>query len=373
MLKLSGLGEVVDARRGQGRMYDLPHVLLCSVLAVVAGADSYRGIFRFINARLEWLREHSGLKWRRAPSHTGLRKILLGLDQAGVEQALRRQSSAALAAEADGKIVTVAIDGKTLRGSLDRFADVAALQWLSAFATGQRLVLGQVCWGSGDKGDEISGAQRLIAELGLNGVLFTLDALHCQKKTVQVVLDSGSDVLVQVKANQPTLLDTLTDLAAQTPPADTHLHHQIGQRNRIETRHTAVWTVPKDHLEPEWSPLCCLVQVSRHTECFDTTLGKWIPRGETAWYACTRPLSATQAYHVVRDHWQIENGFHYVRDVTMGEDDSRIRTAPGVFAQLRTCALNLLRQAGHKSIKAARQTIGWSEKELRAIWHQMQQ
>ena len=128
MLTVSDMEEIFDARRGQGRMYDLPHVLLCCILAVAAGADSYRAIVRFIDARLDWLEQHAGLRWRRAPSHTGLRMILLGLDQPAVEQALRRRASAALEAEAAGGVLTIAIDGKTLRASLDRFADVAALQ-----------------------------------------------------------------------------------------------------------------------------------------------------------------------------------------------------------------------------------------------------
>ncbi len=159
-------------------MYDLPHVVLCCILAVAAGADSYRAIARFIEVRLGWLRQHTTLGWRQAPSHTGLRAILLGLDQPALEQALRRRAKAALAA---GGMATVAVDGKTLRGSLDRFADVAALQWLSAFAPGQRLVLAQVALADGDKGGEIAAAQRLIEELGLTGKLFTLDALHAQK------------------------------------------------------------------------------------------------------------------------------------------------------------------------------------------------
>ena len=161
-------------------------MLLCCILAVTAGADSYRAIVRFIDTRLEWLREHTGLAWRRAPTHTGLRAILLGLDQAAVEQALRRRAAQALAAGAGEEVVTVvtgAIDGKTLRGSLDRFADQAALQWLSAFASQPRLVLGQVHWDSGGKAGEIAAAQRLIEELGLTDKLYTLDALHCQKNS----------------------------------------------------------------------------------------------------------------------------------------------------------------------------------------------
>ena len=108
MLTLSDMEGIADARRGQGRMYDLPHVVLCCILAVAAGADSYRAITRFIDKRLEWLREHSGLGWRRAPSHTGLRMILRGLDQPAVEQALRRRAAAALDSQASGRGATIA-------------------------------------------------------------------------------------------------------------------------------------------------------------------------------------------------------------------------------------------------------------------------
>jgi hypothetical protein len=76
----------------------------------------------------------------------------------------------------------IAIDGKTLRGSLDRFADQAAVQWISAFATDAKVVLGHVELSGGDKGGEIAAAQELIQTLGLTGKLFTFDALHCQKK-----------------------------------------------------------------------------------------------------------------------------------------------------------------------------------------------
>lgn len=177
MLQLPHLSTIPDARRGQGRMYDLPHVLLCCILAVAAGADSYRAMARFIHVRFDWLKAHTGLSWRQAPGHTGLRAILLGLDQAAVEQALRQHAASYCPQGA----AMIAIDGKTLRGSLDRFADTAALQWLSAFATEEKLVLGQIVLAEGDKGGEIGAAQRLIQELGLSGKLFTLDALHCQK------------------------------------------------------------------------------------------------------------------------------------------------------------------------------------------------
>jgi predicted transposase YbfD/YdcC len=112
--------------------------------------------------------------------------------------------------------------------------------------------------------------------------------------------------------------------------------------------------------------------VRRHTELFQTRSATWKQRGETAWYVCTRNLSASQAHHAVREHWAVENSLHYVRDVALHEDASRIRRKPGVFAQLRTWALNLLRHAGHDNITAARQIVGWSEQALLHLCQQMQ-
>ena len=192
------------------------------------------------------------------------------------------------------------------------------------------------------------------------------------KKTLQATLASGSDVLVQVKVNQPTLLHELMALAVEAPPQGSYHEDQLGQRNRIETRCTSVWPVAAGRLNAEWSPIRCLIQVRRHTEVFNTALAAWQPRGEVAWYVCTRQLPARPAHQAVRDHWLIENALHHVRDVALGEDASRIRRQPGVFAQLRTCALNLLRQAGHDNIRAARQIVGWSEQALLQLCHVLQ-
>jgi predicted transposase YbfD/YdcC len=184
------------------------------------------------------------------------------------------------------------------------------------------------------------------------------------KKTLQVAVDSGNDVLVQLKANQPKLLHAMVALCEQCPPGDVHHHDQIGQRNRIESRTTSVWPLAAESVGLPWKHIRCLVRVRRHTELFDTAHAAWHTRGETAWYVCTTELSARAAAHAVRDHWLIENALHHVRDVAMGEDASRIRRQPGVFAQLRTWSLNLLRQAGHHNISAARQILAWSEHAL---------
>lgn len=176
-------GQIADARRGQGRMYDLPHVLLFCLLASAAEATTLRRMAAFIERHLPRLREVFGCRWRRAPSHTPLYTILRGVDGAQLEAAMRRHA-AQLQAKPDGAAARwhVAMDGKTLRGSLERLADRPAAQVLTAFAVGEAVVLGQLVMEDGDKDSQIAAVQRLIQDLGISGAVISLDALHLQKK-----------------------------------------------------------------------------------------------------------------------------------------------------------------------------------------------
>lgn len=177
------LATVSDPRRAQGKRYDLVHALLYCVLAVASGATSYRKIHAFIDTHWQRLNQVFGSNWKRAPAYTGVRKILQKLDAAQLESALRLMAGEQLqdAPEGVAPRALVAVDGKTLRGSLDRFEDKKAAQVLSALAVGERLVLGHVLIEDKGKEHEGAAAQRLIEELGLAGCVFTLDALHCQK------------------------------------------------------------------------------------------------------------------------------------------------------------------------------------------------
>lgn len=174
------LAAIPDSRRAQGRMYDLPHLLLFSILAVASGATSYRRIHPFIATHWQRLNSAFGCHWRRAPAYTSIRYALHGLDASAVEQAFRTHA-AALAGTADTALPGIALDGKTLRGSLDRFEDRKAAQVLSALASDSQWVLGHILIDDAHKNHEIQAAQCLIEALGLTDRLYTLDALHCQK------------------------------------------------------------------------------------------------------------------------------------------------------------------------------------------------
>ena len=178
---LAALEQIPDPRRRQGRRYTLAHLLLFSVLAVLAGATSYRGILVFIGVHRERLNTVFGAGLRRAPAVNTLRALFQALDPAELEAAFRDHARAlhdGVPASGPGPRV-IALDGKTLRHSFDHLNDRAAAHVLSAFACEAALILAHQ--EVRDAPDEVPAAQALIEALGVRGALLTADALHRQK------------------------------------------------------------------------------------------------------------------------------------------------------------------------------------------------
>jgi len=180
MSLLEALRSIPDRRRAEGKRFDLATVLLYTILGMVAGANSYRQMHEFIRVHRQRLNEAFGLALRYAPSYTGLRDILHGVDPKALEAAFRAHASAitSTAPPREG-LVAVAVDGKTLRGSFDAFADKKAAHMLSALRQADQIVLGHMM--VGEKSNEIPAAPDLIEALGVKGCVFTLDAEHTQK------------------------------------------------------------------------------------------------------------------------------------------------------------------------------------------------
>jgi len=180
---LTALQDVADPRRAQGKRYPLPHLLMFTVLALLSGARSYRGIITFMEQRRLHLNHHFGVDLKRAPAVNTLRTVLQSLDTDVLEDVFRGHAAALLAqAETAGKTaerLVIALDGKTLRGSFDHINDRRAAQTLTAFASCSAIVLAHT--EIKDKSNEIPAAQQMIRDLGLSGVVFTADAMHCQK------------------------------------------------------------------------------------------------------------------------------------------------------------------------------------------------
>src|SRR3954471_8075083 len=171
------------------------------------------------------------------------------------------------------------------------------------------------------------------------------------KKTFATAAATGNALLVRVKDNQPRLLESLAGLCAERDPVDRHETADRGRHGRQEHRRVEVFAVA-DRLPPEWrGTIARAARVSRLSWCKDTRAGLWRPRREVAYYVSQVPLDAADFGRAVRAHWGIEN--HHVRDRVLREDARRIRRSPGVFARLRSFALNILRANGATNVSEA--------------------
>ena len=177
---ISLLSEIPDPRRAEGKLYQLPYILLFSILAVVTGGNSYRSIETFITVHRRRLNAAFGLRWKRAPAHTAIRYILQGLDPKAVERVFRHHANGLVGGVAGASRRSIALDGKVLRHSFDNFNDRTVTQLLHAFDTDAGLVLAHV--EIDEKSNEIPAARQLLGELNVAHSTITLDALHCQKK-----------------------------------------------------------------------------------------------------------------------------------------------------------------------------------------------
>ena len=164
------------------------------------------------------------------------------------------------------------------------------------------------------------------------------------KKTLQTAKQIGNEVIVQVKGNQKTLLHDCQTIAETTIPNEVYQEPLTKMRNRIESRQVELFISPTLTDGEKWALVKVVVKVERSRQVFATKTKTWQNRDETSFYISTIVLSAPEFCQAIRDHWGIENRNHHVRDVSMGEDKSRIRTNPHIFAKLRSFALNILRK-----------------------------
>jgi predicted transposase YbfD/YdcC len=137
-------------------------------------------------------------------------------------------------------------------------------------------------------------------------------------------------------------------------PLARHETIDANKRTRHETRTVEIFDATALLQKTNWNGLIArIIRVKRLTLMRRAKDGMWERREEISFYVCSAPASAKKAAEAIRGHWGVENKNHYVRDVAMLEDASRIRTNPGIFARARSFALNILRANGEKNIADA--------------------
>ena len=350
-----------DPRTGNAKRHQLLDIIVIALCAVICGADNSVEIEEFGKAREEWFRRFLELP-NGIPAHDTFGRVFALLDPeqfaACFTDWVRSVSELSL-----GEVV--AIDGKTLRGCHDRANGRGALHMVSAWATENRMVLGQTCTEA--HSNEITAIPELLNVLELEGCTVTIDAMGCQKNIAQQVVEQGADYLLAVKANQGELHRNIQDLFGCYERAGwdgaAYSHHQQVEKDhgRLERRECRVITDPEEltYVDPQqqWASLGAVAQVS-----YQRAAGAGSPT-DTRYYICSYPADPATLLGAARSHWSIENSLHWVLDVAFDEDHSRVRTghADRNLAVIRHWALNLLKQerTAKVGIKAKRKKAGW--------------
>lgn len=355
-----------DPRSGQNITHPLLNVVVIAILGVICGADSWVDIERYGNAKKDWLSHFLDLA-NGIPSHDTFGRVFRWIDEEAF-QARFVQWTASLCQQTQGQLV--AIDGKKLRRSQERRQERAGIWMVSAWASENRLVLGQKK--VDDKSNEITAIPELLAQLDISGCVVTLDALNTQTAIAQQIVDAQADYILAVKANQGTLYEDLQLLFEGF--ADEHyqnVHYATASRenaghDRQEFRQIWVVSEPeyRDYLRQgqRWANLHTLIKlVSVRVTATQTETS-------TRYFISSWQASAPAFMAAIREHWQIENGLHWVLDIAFREDESRIRKdhAPQNMAVLRHLALNLLKQetSAQVGIAAKRKMAGWDNDYL---------
>jgi predicted transposase YbfD/YdcC len=343
--------------------HELIDILVIAVCAVICGAEGWEDIEEYGHAQAQWLIEVLELP-HGIPSHDTFRRVLSRLDPEELAQCFVSWTTA-LSDLSGGEIV--AIDGKTLRHSFDRAASQTAIHMVSAWANRNRLVLGQVK--VDDKSNEITAIPQLLKMLDLTGATVTLDAMGCQKEIAKVITAQGADYVLALKKNHSALYEDvklfLDDAQGREFAGIEHDYHETvdGDHGRIETRKYWI-TSDIDWLgaKASWAHLQSLGLVESRRE-----IGEKVEI-ERRYYLVSLPADGVRFSDAVRQHWGVENGLHWVLDVSFQEDACRIRKEKGAqtFSVLRHIALNLLKREGqHKrGIKARRKRAGWDRDYL---------
>lgn len=245
----------------------------------------------------------------------------------------------------------VAIDGKTLRGSFDKASGKSAIHMVSAWATANRLSLGQVVVDA--KSNEITAIPALLKLLELKGSLVTIDAMGCQTAIAEAILDREADYVLAVKDNQPTLHRAIEDHFLKHMEDDFATiavgRHETKAKGhgRVEHRAYYVCDAPADLADGErWKGLAAI------GVAINITIRDGQETSATRYYILSRRLEAKEFGEAVRSHWGIENSLHWQLDVTFGEDACRVRIglADANLSVVRRAALGLLKNETSEKI-----------------------
>lgn len=346
-----------DWRVQRTQRHDLADILVIATCAMLCGQGHYTHMEAFGNLKRTWLESFLALP-NGIPSHDTFRKVFSLLDPKRFMEAfslwtqgvLRQLSSEGLESGLKG---VIAIDGKALRGAVDKGQAPAVI--VGAWASELSLCLGQVK--VADKSNEIGAMPELLEMLALKGCIVTIDAMGCQREVARKIIQQKGDYILALKSNQESLhqqvshyLDTGEDLARaegnfHQEESDGHGRHEV--RRCWVSEEVECWLQGAE----KWAGLRSVAAV----ECERTVAGQTTV--QRRYFISSLKADAALIAASVRAHWGIENSLHWVLDVTFGEDESRSRSGDSAenLATLRRLTHAMIKRENPNSKKSVNQ------------------
>jgi len=359
---VEAFADIRDFRLDRKKEHALIDIIVIAVVSFMCGGAGWTDCELIGRAKETFFRRFLGLQ-NGIPSHDTFNRVFRFLNPHELDSCF-----AAWVAAAFGSNTTryIAFDGKTMRHSYDAQTAHDALRKIGAWSVDHGLVLGQ--WDIPEESNEIPALRMALDVIDIAGCELTADAAHCQIETAQTTIDHGGDYTFTVKKNQDHLHDDIEATFEALKPILIPYETVEKAHGRIEIRH--YWTTTdlnRLRTRDKWAHLRSIgmVESERHIN------GK--VQHDVRYYIRSRVTDTETFSRTVRRHWSIENNLHWVLDMTMDEDRSRIRKDHGAknAAVLRRIALNLVKQdtTTKMSVRARRLYAAWNESYIEKILH----
>ncbi len=358
-------GELKDPRIERSKLHKLIDILVIAICGVICGADTWEDVEAFGKAKQAWFEGFLELS-NGIPSHDTFNRVF---NRINPEQFQACFLSWINAVSELIEAQVIAIDGKFLRRSHDKGIGKTAIDMVSAWASTNQLVLGQIK--VDEKSNEITAIPQLLKALEISGCIVTIDAIGCQTEIAKMIIDQEADYVLSLKENQGRLYEDVKLLFDSLESDDyafyTYDYAKTTNKGhgRIETREC--WTISDPDVlrflrgAENWTGLKTVSRIRSQ---------RWIGDEKSCEdrYHIASICGATPILRTIRSHWSIENNLHWVLDIAFNEDHHRLRKdhGPENFAVLRHIALNLLKheKSLKRSIKGKRLVAGWNQDYL---------
>jgi predicted transposase YbfD/YdcC len=304
------------------------------ISAVISGANNWKEIELFGKSQILWLRKFVPLE-KGIPSHDTLGRVFSVLDYKKFSQSFMEWIQT-ISSLAEGEVI--AIDGKRLCGSSDKVLGIRAIHMVSAFASDNGLCLGQTT--CDEKSNEITAIPELLDILSIKGCTVTIDAMGCQCKIAEKIIEKEADYILAVKDNQKELHEQIEKMFEINKPQSVDIDVDSGH-GRIEIRKCEVVSnLAFFDVEKEWAGLKTVVKIE--SERFIQVEKR--TQKEIRYYISSVAEEAKAMNQKIRKHWRIENNLHWILDVNFGEDSSSRRKGDSAknFNLVSKIAISLL-------------------------------